>query len=485
MCNFLVTALEPSANLHLKEVLKAFWAEYGEFELSGIYDENLCAEFEANLKQKSKENFSQNSNAPQNLNLSENSKLNFQQNLSENSQVLNSSKNLKINSQQALNSNENSQEFLNTNSQNLNLYDKTNSQKTLNLNSAPNPQKPLNLGDTPNSKGVKINKPLYSSHEFSAMGFVEVLPLIFKAKRAIKELTSLALERQNANSSTNSPKPFDAVLCIDSPAFNIPFAKALNAAGVRAKKIYYILPQVWAWKKGRIPIIEANFDELASILPFDGQFFSKSTFVGHPLLDELKEFKDESDFEMILSKEESKKTLSFLPGSRRSEIKRLMPVFRELALNFKGEKILCVPPFNLARLDELYGDTKGFKVVTNTPQALKKSDFAFICSGTATLEAALIGTPFILAYKAKAIDVFIARLFVRLKHIGLANIMCDFAGKTELNPEFLQNEVSAKNLFEAYRKFDFKEFFDKVSFLKNYLRFGSAKNVAKMLANKG
>ncbi len=419
----LVTALEPSANLHLKEVLKAFWAEYGEFELCGIYDENLCAEFEANLKPKSKENFSENS------------------------------------------------------------------QKTLNLNSAPNPQEPLNLDDTPNSKGIKINKPLYSSHEFSAMGFVEVLPLIFKAKRAIKELTSLALERQNANScensSINSPKPFDAVLCIDSPAFNIPFAKALNAAGVRAKKIYYILPQVWAWKKGRIPIIEANFDELASILPFDGQFFSKSTFVGHPLLDELKEFKDESDFEMILSKEESKKTLSFLPGSRRSEIKRLMPVFRELALNFKGEKILCVPPFNLARLDELYGDTKGFKVVTNTPQALKKSDFAFICSGTATLEAALIGTPFILAYKAKAIDVFIARLFVRLKHIGLANIMCDFAGKTELNPEFLQNEVSAKNLFEAYRKFDFKEFFDKVSFLKNYLRFGSAKNVAKMLANKG
>lgn len=417
--SFLVTALEPSANLHLKEVLKAFWAEYGEFELCGIYDENLCTEFEANLKQKSKENFSENS------------------------------------------------------------------QEILNLNSAPNSQEPLNLGDTPNSKGIKINKPLYSSHEFSAMGFVEVLPLIFKAKRAIKELTSLALERQNANSSTNSPKPFDAVLCIDSPAFNIPFAKALNAAGVRAKKIYYILPQVWAWKKGRIPIIEANFDELASILPFDGQFFSKSTFVGHPLLDELKEFKDESDFEMILSKEESKKTLSFLPGSRRSEIKRLMPVFRELALNFKGEKILCVPPFNLARLDELYGDTKGFKVVTNTPQALKKSDFAFICSGTATLEAALIGTPFILAYKAKAIDVFIARLFVRLKHIGLANIMCDFAGKTELNPEFLQNEVSAKNLFEAYRKFDFKEFFDKVSFLKNYLRFGSAKNVAKMLANKG
>lgn len=367
MKSFLITALEPSANLHLKEVLKAYKSEFGDFELCGIYDEKLCEEF-------------------------------------------------------------------------------------------------------------GTQKPLYSSHEFSAMGFVEVLPLIIKAKRAINKLTNQALQAQN------SQKPFDAILCIDSPAFNIPFAKSLNKAGVRAKKIYYILPQVWAWKKGRIPIIEANFDVLASILPFDAQFFGKSTFIGHPLLDEIKEFKNEEQMQSIVKKELKEKIIAFLPGSRKSEITRLMPVFRELATNFTGEKILCVPPFNLSRLDSLYGDTQGFKVVTNTPQALKKSDFAFICSGTATLEAALIGTPFILAYKAKAIDVFIARRFVKLKHIGLANIMCDFASKSELNPEFLQNEVRAKNLFEAYRKFNFKEFFDNVSFLKKYLRFGSAKNLAKILS---
>lgn len=368
MKKILVTALEPSANLHLKELLKVFEAEFGEFELFGIYDERLCEEFS------------------------------------------------------------------------------------------------------------KVNKPLYSSYEFSAMGFVEVVPLILKAKRAINELTRLALSMQN------SQNPLDAVLCIDSPAFNIPFAKALNKFKVEVKKIYYILPQVWAWKKGRIPIIEANFDVLASILPFEAQFFSKSTFVGHPLLDEIKDFKSKEQMQSIIKKDLSQKNIAFLPGSRKSEITRLMPIFRELSANFTGEKILCVPPFNLSRLDSLYGDTQGFKVVTNTPQALKKSDFAFICSGTATLEAALIGTPFVLAYKAKAIDVFIARLFVKLKHIGLANIMCDFAGKSELNPEFLQAEVNAKNLFEAYRKFNFKEFFDKVSFLKDYLRFGSAKNLAKILS---
>ncbi len=407
--SFLVCALEPSANLHLKELLKAYIAEFGGFELFGIFDEKMMQEFN-----------DENSNLDKNLS----------QNLSENSNQI---------------PNENAQ------------------------------------NSSQNSKNkIIIHAPIYNSHEFSAMGFVEVLPLIFKAKRAISKLTQLALEKQR-----DLDNPFNAVLCIDSPAFNIPLAKALNKAGVRARKIYYILPQVWAWKRGRIPVIEANFDVLASILPFDAKFFGKSTFVGHPLLDEIKEFKAQADFEAILAKDEGEKTISFLPGSRRSEIKRLMPIFRELALNFKGEKILCIPPFNLAKLDTLYGDTKGFKVVTNTPQALKKSDFAFICSGTATLEAALIGTPFVLAYKAKAIDVLIARLFVRLRHIGLANIMCDFAGLGEFNPEFIQGQVSAKNLFEAYRNFNYKEFFDKVSFLKDYLRFGSAKNLAKILANKG
>ncbi|EAH5903925.1 lipid-A-disaccharide synthase [Campylobacter upsaliensis] len=366
MKSFIVCALEPSANLHLKEVLKTYRKEYGKFELFGIYDENLC--------------------------------------------------------------------------------------KELNLSS----------------------KPLYSSHEFSAMGFVEVLPLIFKAKRAIKELVNLTLEREKEGGG------FNAVLCIDSPAFNIPFAKALKKANSKTKRIYYILPQVWAWKKGRIPVIEEHFDVLASILPFDREFFTKSIYVGHPLLDEICEFKDNFDMQKILTKKEEEKTIAFLPGSRKSEIIRLMPIFRELATHFKGEKVLCVPPFNLNKM-HLYGDLRGFKIESDTPNLLKRADFAFICSGTATLEAALVGTPFILAYKAKAVDIFIARLFVKLKHIGLANIFCDFAGKEPLNPEFLQDEVSVENLLNAYNKFAYKPFFAKVGFLKEYLGFGSAKNMAKIL----
>ena len=202
--------------------------------------------------------------------------------------------------------------------------------------------------------------------------------------------------------------------------------------------------------------------------------------MGHPLLDEIKEFKDKNTQNAILAKKEEQKIIAFLPGSRKSEITRLMPVFRELSQNFKGQKILCVPPFNLKKL-EIYGELEGFVIQSDTPKVLKNADFAFICSGTATLEAALIGTPFILAYKAKKIDIFIAKFFVKLKHIGLANIFCDFADKEVLNPEFLQEEVNAKKLFEAYLNYDYKGFFTKLDFLKEYLKFGSAKNLAKIL----
>ncbi|KAA6227230.1 MULTISPECIES: lipid-A-disaccharide synthase [unclassified Campylobacter] len=317
------------------------------------------------------------------------------------------------------------------------------------------------------------NKPFYSSHEFSAMGFVEILPLIFKAKMAIKKLVSFILEYEK-NLSLN------CVLFIDSPAFNIPLAKALKKANSKTKRIYYILPQVWAWKKGRIPIIESHFDKLASILPFDNQFFSKSTYVGHPLLDEIKDIKSDKDKENLLAKKDDEKIIAFLPGSRNSEIKRLMPIFKDLARNFKGTKLLCVPEFKLNKL-EIYGDISGFNVVYNTPQVLKKADFAFICSGTATLEAALIQTPFVLAYKAKVLDIFLARCFVKLNYIGLANIFCTFANKGVVHPEFIQESVNVKNLYSAYLKYDYKDFFDKVSFLKEYLKFGSASNLAKML----
>ena len=309
-------------------------------------------------------------------------------------------------------------------------------------------------------KFEKFGSAIYDSKEFSAMGFVEVLPLIFKAKKAMKKMVELA-------------GTCDGVLLIDSPAFNLPLAQKLKEQGIKTPITYYILPQVWAWKKGRVAKVEKYCDNLASILPFDSKFYTRSKYVGHPLLDEIKTQKQ--------SYEKNGKIV-FMPGSRRSEITRLMPIYRELASKFaNSEKILVVPKFLMSNLDEIYGETSKFKISNNTIETLKDAEFAFICSGTATLEAALIGTPFVLCYKAKAIDIFLARCFVKLKHVGLANIIFDFMGKEALHTELLQDEVSAENLYKAYQNCDYEKFRFACANLREYLKFGSAKNVANLL----
>ena len=190
--------------------------------------------------------------------------------------------------------------------------------------------------------------------------------------------------------------------------------------------------------------------------------------------------------EIMLRKTSYAKTgvVAFLAGSRRAEISRLMPVFREVAPKVDARKLLVVPSHLTSRVSEIYGDVSGFEVVCGTHEALAKSDFAFICSGTATLEAALIGTPFVLCYKARAFDVWLARKLVHgVKHIGLANIIFDFMGKEPLNTELIQDEVSADALLAAYENYDPFKFEKASAELRAYLGHGSADNVARLLAN--
>ena len=307
----------------------------------------------------------------------------------------------------------------------------------------------------------KYKNQIYKSSEFSAMGFLGVLHLIKKAKRAIKEMVELA-------------RSADAVLLIDSPAFNIPLAKALKKAKIKAKITYYILPQVWAWKEYRAKIVRQNCDNLASILPFEAEFYENSHFVGHPLLEEIKVEKNPQKTNKIV----------FMPGSRRSEIKNLMPVFKALATQINDQKIIVVPPHIKGREEQYYGLCDDFSFVYDANEALSNADFAFICSGTATLQAALIGTPFVLCYKAKAIDVFLARLFVRnLRHIGLANIILDFLNKPALHSEFLQKEVCLNNLLKAFNECEFSAFKARAKELKEYLKApkSASENVANLL----
>ena len=308
----------------------------------------------------------------------------------------------------------------------------------------------------------KFGTPLIPSGEFSVMGFLDVIPKIRKAKKAIATMAQMS-------------KNAEHVLLIDSPAFNLPLAKAIKAVNPGVKITYYVLPQVWAWKAKRVEKVEYYCDNLASILPFESRYYNRATYVGHPLLDEITVCK-----ESLVSNGE----IAYLPGSRRAEITKLMPIFRELIKKIPTKKhVLVIPPFfSNEKIREMYGDISAFDVSRNVHQAMARSEFAFICSGTATLEAALIGVPFVLAYKAKRLDYWIAKMFVKLKHVGLANIIMTFEGEEPLHEELLQDEVTVENLLNEYYTMDREYFFERATTLRRILQHGSAANVARMIS---
>jgi len=275
-------------------------------------------------------------------------------------------------------------------------------------------------------------------------------------------------------------KDVDKVLLIDSSGFNLPLAKKIKKRYPEKEIIYYILPQAWAWKKKRIPVLERTIDHLASILPFEKEYYSKTapiTYVGHPLLDIIPKFKEELNTEI--------KSVAFMPGSRKGEIKKLMPIFKELLKKLDVKATIIIPKhFTQEDIAELYGDLSGFSISNETYKTLYEADFAFICSGTATLEAALIGTPFILTYIAKPLDYFIASRLVKLSHIGLSNIMFSKFCERDLHPVFIQEEVNAENLIQAYKAYDRSSFLSDSKSLRSYLEHGSSKTVASLIENR-
>ena len=312
----------------------------------------------------------------------------------------------------------------------------------------------------------ELGSPLVDLSSLAIMGFVDAIKKLRYFFKLSDEMLELA-------------KDADKILLMDSSAFNLPLAKKIRKKYPNKEIIYYILPQAWAWKQKRIPVLEKTITYLASILPFEKSYYSKNapiTYVGHPLLDEIKEFKNELT---------CKNKIAFMPGSRRGEIKKLMPIFTELRKKLDCEAYIIVPKqFSKEELNEVYGTLSEFKIVYDAHQTLHECDFAFICSGTATLEAALIGVPFILSYIAKPLDYFIASRLVKLDYIGLSNIMFDKFKGEALHPEFIQKDVTAQNLFEAYQKFDREKFLNNSKELRNYLSHGSSKTVAAIIEDK-
>ncbi len=312
----------------------------------------------------------------------------------------------------------------------------------------------------------ELGDPIVDLSSLAIMGFVDAVKKLRFFFKLADEMLELA-------------KDADKVLLMDSSGFNLPLAKKIRKKYPEKEIIYYILPQAWAWKKKRIPVLERTVTHLCSILPFEQEYYSKSapiSYVGHPLLDEIKEYKQALTNNGIIS---------FMPGSRKGEITKLMPVFRELVKKIDAKACLIIPPhFSKEYIGEVYGDISQFEVTREVHKTLYESDFAFVCSGTATLEAALVGVPLVLAYRAKPLDYFLASRLVKLNYIGLGNIMFDKFLSRPLYPEFIQDEVTADNLLQAYRQMDREKFIQDAKSLRGYLNHGSSQSVSKIIEDK-
>lgn len=283
----------------------------------------------------------------------------------------------------------------------------------------------------------------------SAFGLAEAVSSISKIKETFrKAVEALAWY-----------KPGVLVL-IDYPDFNLKLAG--EAKKHKIKILYYVSPQVWAWRKRRVKKIARLADRMAVILPFEEKLYKNAglfcEFVGHPVFDEIQELKvDKNQIKRELGLKEGMPVLSLLPGSRPHEIDKLLPVILNVAREFKKEfkeYQFCIPfapNTDICKYSAFINSLKSEGAVINKGESLKAlyvSDMAVIASGTATLQAVLLDVPVVVIYKLFPLTYWMAKLIVKVKYASLVNIL---SGQ-EVVKELFQSDVTAKNIMHEIRK---------------------------------
>ena len=247
----------------------------------------------------------------------------------------------------------------------------------------------------------------------------------------------------------------DVLLLIDYPGFNLRFAEAVKRELPETKIIYYISPQVWAWNKGRIPKMVRLLDEMLCLFPFEQPIFQnaglKTTFVGHPIVDEL-------EARRIPGVKREKNLIALLPGSREREVARLFPMMVETAKNLhagKPELVFEAPAASSKlghQIREILAAAGAESLVKVTDggshELMQRAECAVIASGTATLEAAYYGLPYCLVYRVAPLTYVLGRLLVKIKYIGIVNIL---AGE-EVVKEFIQDAATPEAVAADLRR---------------------------------
>jgi lipid-A-disaccharide synthase len=281
---------------------------------------------------------------------------------------------------------------------------------------------------------------LFTVAKLTGMGLVELFGNWSNLWRAYRLLKNALRERRP-----------DLLVLIDFPDFNLRLAKLAKA--LRIPVLYYVSPQIWAWRKGRVRQIARWVDQMAVIFPFEAPFYArhgvKATFVGHPLLESVRATAKRDDALRKIGLDPAKLAIALLPGSRRGEVSRHAPVMREAAALLARERntqffCVCASTIDAAEMAASFA-RPGLRVPViqhDRYDAIAAADLVWAASGTVTLETALLGRPMIIIYRLAWPTFLVARLLVRVEHIGMANLL---AGE-RLVPELIQNDANAQRI---------------------------------------
>ena len=308
---------------------------------------------------------------------------------------------------------------------------------------------------------------IYNINDMAFLGFTEIIKHIPFIKKVKSDLIKLA-EKESIKT---------AVL-IDYPGFNLSIAKSFNKKNI--KNIYYISPQIWAWGQKRINKIKKIIFKMIVFFPFEKTMYEQNNvdvdFVGHPLVKKISNYKFLSKTELCAKHnlETEKELLVLLPGSRKQELEKIFPQTIEAAEKLSKELNLQTIVACADNVDEEYfrnySSNYNFKIIKgDTYNLLKNAKFAIIKSGTSTLEAGIIGTPFIVVYATSFLTYTISKKLIKIKNIALANIV---AGKTIVE-ELIQNDVNAETIYNKSK-----------SIISSKGKYNSIKNELKEIKSK-
>lgn len=294
-------------------------------------------------------------------------------------------------------------------------------------------------GDQLRETGMEI---LYDARDMAVVGVWEVLRRYLFFRRVFRQMLY----------ELDVRKP-DAVLLVDYPGFNLRFARAAHRRGI--KVLYYICPQVWAWHRSRIQQMARIVDRLMVIFPFEVDVFKETAlhvdFVGHPLVNATQATLNAEPTTLPWSGETNR--LALLPGSRKQEVERILPVMLDAvnAIRQQRDTVACIiaaPSERVAEWSRVILDQRGARcpiVVGQTREVVRQARAAMVASGTATMETALMGCPFIVVYKTAPMTYWLGKRLVRVPYLGMVNIVA----RRELCPEFLQDAAEPQAMGAA------------------------------------